>query len=108
MSLGVSLYRPCSYVQAQAAYSENGVSDKGNLMQFANPSHKVGHSFAVALVCFMLGFAAAHMVSARNANVQTDKILVTSRSVVGEVIRYPHSGPHPRGDVLRSQRRSSP
>lgn len=66
-------------------------------MQIANPSHKVGLSLGVAVLCFVLGFAAAQMVRARDIGVHAEKILVTSHSVVGEVIRYPHNGPHPQG-----------
>ncbi len=66
-------------------------------MLTANPSHWVRHRVAVALVWFVLGLSVVHIVRARDTGVQTDKVLVTSQSVVGEVIRYPHSGLHPKG-----------
>lgn len=66
-------------------------------MNFANPSHWMRHRWVFAVVWFFAGLSLAHVVGARDSGVQTDKILATSHSVVGEVIRYPHSGPHPRG-----------
>ncbi len=66
-------------------------------MKTANPSHKIGHSLAVATLCFVLGFGAAHFARARDGGVHAEKILMTSQSVVGEVIRYPHSALHPQG-----------
>jgi len=82
---------------SKADYSENGVSDKGKIMLITNPSHWARHRLAVGLLWFAVGFGLAHLVRAREPGLQTQKILDTSHSVVGEVIRYPHSGLHPRG-----------
>lgn len=63
----------------------------------ANPSHKVGRCLSLMAISFVLGFGAAQLVNARDSGIHAEKILVTSKTVIDEVIRYPHGGPHPKG-----------
>ena len=58
-------------------------------MQIANQPHEGIKSLAMVAAIFMLGVGVGSVVSARQAGPMAEKILVASKSVVGEQIVYP-------------------